>query len=238
MLDARALIPLLDLTRLDGARDADIAAFVRRAVTPYGNVAALVVWPELVGKACALRPEPTIRVATVAGFPEGPCDPGAQADACRSAIADGADEVDMVFPYRAWQAGDAVGPRETVEACRAACGERTLKVILETAAFDDAASLRRAADVALAAGADFLKTSTGKGSGGATIEAARVLVDVIAASGRDDVGFKASGGIRTYDACLPYAVLVADRLGVVDANRLRFGASGLLDDLLVRAEVS
>lgn len=225
------LIALLDLTLLDDAHASDIDSFLDGAVTPHGNVAAVVVWPEYVSRAAAAVASHGIRVATVAGFPDGPCDADRVAAQCAEAIQDGADEVDIVFAYRAWQAGDHVGPVEVVQACRTALGDHTLKVILETAAFDDPVVLRAACDAVLDAGADFLKTSTGKGPGGATPAAAAVLIQAIANQSRV-VGFKASGGVRRFQDCLPYVDLFEQSLGAPDSSRLRFGASGLLGDLL------
>lgn len=234
---ARALIPLLDLTRLDDERDPDVASFAASGLTSHGPVAALVVWPEHVAAVRAFLPDASIRVATVAGFPTGPLDSDGVAKACAAAVEDGADEVDIVFAYTAWIAGDRDGPRQVVRAASQVLKAHTLKVIFETAAFMDAGVLRDAARSAIEDGADFLKTSTGKGPGGATPAAARVLVQAIADSGRGDVGFKASGGIRTLDDCRPYVEIVASLLGEdeVGPDRLRFGASGLLNDLLAYA---
>ncbi|HRQ83240.1 MAG TPA: deoxyribose-phosphate aldolase, partial [Azospirillaceae bacterium] len=163
------------------------------------------------------------------------------AAATRAAVADGADEIDVVAPWRRFLAGDAAFFTEVLAACRAACGEGVrLKVILESGAFDDAGALRAAADLALVAGADFLKTSTGKREPGATLDAMGVFYDAIRAAGRArDVraGVKASGGVRTAEQAQAYLAQADARMGPNWAApaTFRFGASALLDGLLAVA---
>jgi deoxyribose-phosphate aldolase len=189
----------------------------------YGRFGALAVRE--------LRDSP-IKVATVANFPAADDDPDGAAREVAAQVADGVDEVDVVAPWRAHVGGDTDAVARLVRACVVAAGGRTLKVILETGSHPDAATTRAMADAALDAGADFLKTSTGKHGQGATPEAFGVLLDAVKAAGHG--GVKASGGVRTADQVDAYLALAAERLGDgwISPDHVRFGASGLLDVLL------
>ena len=146
----------------------------------------------------------------------------------------GGDEVDLVLPWRALAAGDAAGPAVLVAAVRAACAGKTFKLIIESGELRSPELTRQACSIGLDAGVDFLKTSTGKTGTGATPEAARLMLETIAAHARRDaVGFKASGGVRTVADAAVYIALVRELLGrsALTATRLRFGASGLLADI-------
>jgi len=239
---ARQALALMDLTSLnDDDSDATIEALCQRAKTPLGTPAAVCVYPAFVVTArralTAHQLGGTVNVATVANFPLGGDDIMAAAREARSAVASGADEVDVVFPYRALMAGDEETGRELVACCRQACGKATLKVILETGELRQPALIRRAAELAIEGGADFLKTSTGKGAANATLEAAEILLETIKASGpsrQQRVGFKAAGGVRTAEDAQAYLDLAARIMGPswITPDHFRFGASGLLDDLL------
>ncbi|UYG06582.1 deoxyribose-phosphate aldolase [Halomonas sp. M4R1S46] len=236
---ARQALSLMDLTSLnDDDTDATIEALCQRAKTPAGTPAAVCVYPNFIVPArralTAHRLNDTVQIATVTNFPHGNDDVMGAARETREAVASGADEVDVVFPYRALLAGDEAVGQELVEMCKAACGDKTLKVILETGELEDPARIRRAAELAVAGGADFLKTSTGKVAVNATLEAAEVLLEVIRASDRD-VGFKAAGGVRTAEDADAYLALAERLMGAawITPAHFRFGASGLLDDLLV-----
>lgn len=237
---ARRAVRLLDLTRLDPAGGEDaIAELCARAETPIGRVAAVCVLPRFVGVAreCLARAGNATHLATVVNFPGG--DHGvaaAGADAAR-AVADGADEVDLVFPHQLYQAGERDEALGMVIGCRAVCGpDVTLKVILETGAFQDARVLADAARDSIAAGADFLKTSTGRHVRGATLSAAAVLLGVIHDNG-GRVGLKVSGGITDVAAAARYLALADAIMGPDWASpaTFRIGASGLLDSLLAMA---
>ena len=152
----------------------------------------------------------------------------------RAIVDAGGDEVDLVLPWRALQAGDAAGAAAVVQAVRAACTGRTLKLILESGDLATPALIHQASVIGLDAGVDFLKTSTGKTATGATPAAARVMLQAIAAHPRGAaVGFKASGGVRKVADAAVYIALVRQILGdaAVGPQRLRFGASGLLGDI-------
>lgn len=234
-LDAlQRLIRLLDLTNLEkNAEEPAVLALCWRARTPLGPVAAVCVLPRFVSVA-RIALSSGIRIATVANFPEGRSDARQVVEEIRFALRAGADEVDVVFPYRAWLAGRSAQAKDFVSICKDAVGtERTLKMILETGAFPTAIILADAARTVIAAGADFLKTSTGRRAPGATLEAAQVLMTAIRESGRR-VGFKAAGGIHSAAEAAAYLALADDILGADWAapNTFRIGASKLLDELL------
>lgn len=230
---ARALA-CLDLTDLDEACDAAaVDALCRRARTPHGPVAAVCVWPRFVARCRAALVGSGIRVATVVNFPSGDEDVIAVRNMSRQAMIDGADEIDMVVPWRALVAGRPEAVAATVYEVRDAAGRRKLKAILETGELKDPGLIRQAADQAIAGGADFLKTSTGKVAVNATPEAAEILLAAIRDSGRT-VGLKPAGGVRTTADAAGYLEL-CDRMmgaGWATPSRFRIGASGLLTALL------
>ncbi|WP_251977987.1 deoxyribose-phosphate aldolase [Salinicola avicenniae] len=235
---ARQALSLMDLTSLnDDDTETRIAALCARTATPFGSPAAVCVYPDFIATADrALRQAGTreaVKIATVTNFPDGCVNVERASRETRAAVTAGADEIDVVFPYKALIGGDAEAGRALVSACRDACAGRTLKVILETGELQTPALIRQAADIALDAGADFLKTSTGKVAVNATLEAAELLLTAIRDSGRD-VGFKAAGGIRTAEDARAYLDLATDIMGEGWATpaHFRFGASGLLDALL------
>ena len=232
---ARIALACLDLTSLnDNDGDAEVIALCRRAAGAHGTPAALCVWPQLAATAVAHTPA-GVRVAAVANFPDGSIDvQRAVADTARIVHA-GAHEVDVVLPYRALLAGDDAACGTLLRAVRDACDGLTLKVILETGELPDVQWMQRAARLALAEGADFLKTSSGKTAVSATPEAARALLEAIAANprARTSVGFKAAGGIRTVADAARYIELVDELLGpdALTPARFRIGASALLNDI-------
>lgn len=236
---ARRLMALLDLTRLeDDADDGPVRELCVRAHASPVPPAAVCIYRRFVGAARrVLGDDSAIRVATVANFPTGDAEPRLAALECEQAIAEGADEVDVVFPWRALLAGDEAVGTDLVAACRDACAARPLKVILESGMIDSPHQLHRAAEIAIHAGADFLKTSTGKVAAGASPDAARSMLESIRASGRP-VGFKVSGGVRTLDDACRYMQLAEDVMGQgwVSPERFRIGASSLLDILLAELE--
>lgn len=232
--DARIALACLDLTSLNDNDDAAaITALAAKAAGPAGRPAALCVWPRFVAQARAEAPA-GVKIAAVANFPEGTLDTARAVADTRAIVEAGADEVDLVLPWRALQAGDAAGPAALVAAVRAACAGRTLKLIIESGELRTPELIGQACRIGLEAGVDFLKTSTGKVPVGATPEAARVMLQAIAAHPRGtQVGFKASGGVRKVAEAAPYITLVREILGpgAPGPARLRFGASGLLADI-------
>lgn len=235
MSPAERILPLIDLTSLN--HDDDAAAIERLcadAVTAHGPVAAVCLYAKFVPQARRLLEGSGVRVATVANFPKGGSDAGKASAETKAAVAAGAQEIDVVLPFAAWLAGERAKARDLIAACKAASGAQArLKVILETAALGPPAKVAEAARDAIAAGADFVKTSTGKGAGGATLEAAEAMLSEIRAAG-GSVGFKASGGIRKVAEAAAYLAL-AERILGADWPRpdsFRFGASSLLGDVL------
>ena len=246
MANARIALACLDLTSLNDHDDvADIEALCLRAQGPAGQPAALCVWPRLAAYARSRLPV-TVRVAAVANFPHGALDPEQALMDVRAIVAAGADEIDLVLPWRALLEGHGQAGASSAAASvaalvaglvaevRAACPGLLLKLILESGELATAQHIRQASLIGLDAGVDFLKTSTGKRPVGATPEAARVMLETIAGHPRGgQVGFKASGGIRSVVDAAVYIDLVRDILGAqaLGPHRLRFGASGLLGEL-------
>lgn len=223
---ARLALACLDLTSLnDGDTEADILRLCERAAGPQGMTAAVCVWPRFAALARAQLPA-GVRVAAVANFPDGSSDTARAVRDTEAIVQAGAQEVDVVLPYRDLGAAPAL-----LRAVRAACPGLTLKVILETGELQDEALIRRACGIALDAGADFLKTSTGKTAVSATPDAARWLLQAIAGGGHTQVGFKPAGGIRTVADAAVYIAMTREHLGEVTPQRFRIGASGLLNDI-------
>ncbi len=229
---ARLAISLLDLTNLDDRCTVDaIDALCKRAVER--GVAAVCVWPDFVRQAVARVDGSGVGVATVVNFPTGDERPYAVGAVTACAVDDGATEIDVVLPYRAFVGGDTAWALDVLRAARVASTGTHLKVILETGELPDQATVAAAARLAIDAGADFVKTSTGKSAVSATPEAAATMLDVIAATDRS-VGLKPSGGIRTAADAELYLDLARARLGdgYLTPATFRFGASSLLDALL------
>ncbi|WP_298822116.1 deoxyribose-phosphate aldolase [uncultured Roseibium sp.] len=240
---ARAL-GLVDLTNLnDDCTAEDITKLCARTVTDHGSVAAVCVWPRFVAQAAKELTGTGVKVATVVNFPAGGEDTEAVIAETRQAIADGADEVDLVMPYKAFVSGRKGFAEEQIIRIRAVIPEGVLlKVILETGEIKDPLLIHAASNLAIAAGADFIKTSTGKVAVNATLEAAEIMLTAIEEARRDDgervIGFKPAGGIKTAEDAAAY-LAVADRImghNWVSAHTFRFGASGLLDSLISTIE--
>ncbi len=236
---ARQALASLDLTSLNDTDDAEhIARVCGRADGRFGRAAAVCVWPRFVAQARRALPD-GIAVAAVANFPEGSADWRRAVDDTREIVHAGAQEVDVVLPYRSLIAGDLAAVRAVLDAVREACASLRLKVILESGCLPTPALIAQASTLAIAAGADFLKTSTGKVPVSATLQAAQTMLDCIAqqqqaaTTATRRVGFKASGGIRTVREAALYMDLQRAALGAdaVSPARFRIGASGLLDDI-------
>lgn len=231
---ARIALACLDLTSLnDGDTEADVIALCARAHGLHGTVAAVCVWPRFA--ALARRELPAgIAVAAVANFPDGGADIARAVRDARAIVEAGAREVDVVLPFAHLMQGNERAVADLLGAVRQACDGLVLKVILETGVLVDEALIARASQLALDAGADFLKTSTGKTPISATPAAATVMLKAIAADPRHaHVGFKASGGIRTVADATVYFALVEQIPGVqaLSPKRFRIGASSLLNDI-------
>ena len=233
---ASQALTLLDLTNLkDDCTEADIRTLCHRAVTPFGNVAAICIWPRFVAYAAGILGDTSpVAIATVVNFPSGDMAVADVVAETETAIADGANEIDLVLPYKALMAGREAEAAKMVEAVRAVCPPAVkLKVILETGELKEKALIRRASEIAIEGGADFIKTSTGKVAVNATLEAADTMLHAIRDSGQN-IGFKAAGGIGS----VPDAALYLDLASTIRGpdwampSTFRFGASGLLDNIL------
>lgn len=226
---------LLDLTSLNDDDDAAaIDNLCTRARTAFGPVAAVCIWPRFVAQAKEHLHGNGIKVAAVANFPAGGDDLALALQDTREILGEGGDEVDLVMPYNRWLAGDREAAKEMIASVKQTCGDKArLKVILETGKLGDRERIYDASRDAIAAGADMIKTSTGKIAISATLEAAEAMLLAIKDSGRD-VGFKAAGGVRDTAGAGEYLALADRMMGPdwADPWRFRFGASGLLNDLL------
>ena len=235
--DRELLIRCLDLTSLGAGDDeASVDALCARAVEPSAGrpdlaVAAVCLWPRFASMARTHLAGHPVRVAcATGGFPMADAPLARRLDEIRASLEDGADEVDVVVNRRLIDEPTALAAE--LEATRAAAGSATWKAILETGALSPD-GIRRLADAAVAAGADFLKTSTGKGPPGATPEAVSILAGRIAAAERP-VGLKVSGGVRRTREATAFLALVRGILGPSwpTPSSFRIGASALLDGLV------
>ena len=241
---ARALA-CLDLTSLNLDDTPErIDALCDRALSPAPGIdihpAAVCIYPRFVAQANARLHGSDIGVAAVANFPLGASPVDDVIREVEQALADGADEIDVVFPFRAYLAGDDETSADLVRRVAATChdGSRraTLKVILETGVLQDPSVIKAAASIAVANGADFLKTSTGKLEPAATPQAAAALLDVIVAARKSGqrIGLKVAGGVKTVAEAAGYLDLADQRLQPegAESSTFRFGASGLLNDIV------
>jgi deoxyribose-phosphate aldolase len=240
-------IAMIDLTTLEGAdTPGKVRAVCAKALRPDPSdaqappVAAVCVYPDLVSVAVeALRGSP-VKVASVAtAFPSGRASRAVKLADVADAVAAGADEIDMVIDRGAFLAGRFGAVVDEIQAVHQACGDAHLKVILETGELATYDNVRRASWLAMLAGADFIKTSTGKVAPAATLPVALVMLEAVRdfaqVSGRP-VGVKVAGGIRTAKDALRYLVVVHETAGDdwLDPARFRIGASSLLNDLLMQ----
>jgi deoxyribose-phosphate aldolase len=235
---AKLGIELMDLTSLTNSEtDQQIIELCQKAKSPAGNTAAICIYPRfipLARKTLNNQNSPEVKIATVTNFPHGNDDIDIAVAETKAAVAYGADEVDVVFPYRALIAGNSEIGFDLVKTCKAACGEQAiLKVIIETGELKTEALIKQASEISIAAGADFIKTSTGKVAINATPESARIMMQVIKDK-KPSVGFKPAGGVKTAADVQEYLEIATELLGEqwVNANNFRFGASSLLTNLL------
>ncbi|HEV7494973.1 deoxyribose-phosphate aldolase [Baekduia sp.] len=240
-------ISMLDLTTLEGAdTPGKVRQLAAKAVTPspaYPEVpscAAVCVYPTMVRAACDAVAGSGVHVASVAtGFPAGQTPLATRLEEVRLAVADGADEIDMVISRDAYLSGDDARVADEIEQIKDACGDAYLKVILETVELGSYDHIRHASMLAMDAGADFIKTSTGKAAEGATPGVILVMLEAIRdytqRTGRV-VGMKPAGGVSDSKAALSVLVLVKETLGDrwLSPDLLRIGASSVLNDLLLQ----
>lgn len=240
-------LSMIDLTTLEGNdSDGKVIQLCRKARVPYApmpglpTVAAVCVYPSMVATAKQALQGTQIHVASVAtAFPSGMAPLQVKLDDTKFAVDEGADEIDMVISRGKFLNGEYSYIFDEISAVKEACGEAHLKVILETGELETYENVRKASDIAMYAGADFIKTSTGKISPAATQPVTLVMLEAI----RDYyqktgkmIGMKPAGGIRKAKQALQYLVLVKETLGAawLTPEWFRFGASSLTNDLLMQ----
>lgn len=238
--DLKLILSCIDNTTLEGSDNAKkveelchSSLHMQDAARGINPVAAVCVYPVFARQAKELLKGSGINVACVAGaFPAGQSPIDIKAAEVKYAVAEGADEIDMVISRGALLEGDFDRVRNEVIAIKEACNGRRLKVILETGELQSPENIRKASQLAIEGGADFIKTSTGKIAVNATLEAAEVMLQEIASHRQQTgklVGFKAAGGISTPEQALPYLEFAKKYLGVENTNKqfFRIGASRL-----------
>jgi deoxyribose-phosphate aldolase len=242
-------IRMIDLTTLEGKdTPGKIHALCQKAIRPQPgdptipSVAAICVYPALIADAKEALRGSSVKVASVAtGFPSGQTFRDIKLAEVRAAASAGADEIDMVIDRGAFLSGNYGTVFDEIVEVKDACGEAHLKVILETGELETYDNVRRASILAMAAGADFIKTSTGKVVPAATLPVTLVMLEAIRdfekATGRA-VGMKPAGGIRVAKEAIQYLVVLYETLGPrwMTPDRFRFGASSLLNDVLMQIE--
>ena len=240
-------VSMMDLTTLEGAdTPGKVAHLCRKALQPmperYGcpAVAAVCVYPNMVPAAKRFLAGSAVRVASVAtAFPSGQFPLDLKLEDVRRAVGDGADEIDMVIDRGAFLAGEYAQVFDEIAEVREACGEAHLKVIFETGELQTYDNVRLASDLAMRAGAHFIKTSTGKVSPAATLPVTLVMLEAIRdffyATGAR-IGMKPAGGLRKSKEALHYLVAVKETLGDawLTPDLFRFGASSLLTDVTLQ----
>jgi deoxyribose-phosphate aldolase len=240
-------LSMVDLTTLEGAdTPGRITSLCTKAMRPdprdlsVPSVAAVCVYPDLVAHARSVLGSSNVAVASVAtAFPSGRASLNVKLLDVREAVSAGADEVDMVIDRGAFLSGRVGQVLDEVVAVKQACGSAHLKVILETGELVTYDNVRRASWIAMLGGADFIKTSTGKVSVNATLPNALVMLESVRDFGESFgrlVGVKVAGGIRSTKDALRYLVVVNETVGSawLTPDRFRFGASSLLNDLLMQ----
>jgi deoxyribose-phosphate aldolase len=241
-------VSMMDLTTLEGKdTPGKVAYLCRKALQPLDPkyevppCGAVCVYPNMVRYARKFLGDVSpVKIASVAtGFPSGQFPLRTRLEETRRAVRDGADEIDMVIDRGAFLAGDHAKVFDEIAAVKEACGAAHLKVILETGELVSYDNVRLASDLAMEAGADFIKTSTGKVSPAATMPVTLVMLEAI----RDffyatgvRIGMKPAGGIRTSKQALAYLVMVKETLGDdwLTPHLFRFGASTLVNDVLMQ----
>jgi len=240
-------IRMMDLTTLEGAdTPGKVGAMCAKARTPdpgdpsVPSVAAVCIYPSLVGVARRALRGTAVKVASVAtAFPSGQAPLEVKLADVRAAVDAGADEIDMVIDRGAFLSGRLGHVYEEVVAVKEACGDAHLKVILETGELGTYDAVRRASFVAIAGGADFIKTSTGKVAPAATLPVTLCMLEVIRDVHEETglvVGMKPAGGIRTAKQAIQYLCVLHETLGMdwLTPDLFRFGASSLLNDVLLQ----
>lgn len=242
-------LSMIDLTTLEGADTPNKVQqlcykgrHLHDQLQGLPSVAAICVYPTMVKVAKKALEGSSVKVASVAtAFPSGQAPKSVKIADTRFAVAEGADEIDMVISRGHFHSGDHAFVYDEIAAVKEACGDARLKVILETGELGTYDKVRLASDIAIAAGADFIKTSTGKIEPAATMEVTLVMLHAIRdhylRTGRM-VAMKPAGGIRKSKEALHYLMMVKEELGPewLDPHWFRFGASSLANDILMQLQ--
>jgi len=240
-------LSMIDLTTLEGKdTEGKVRQLCYKAMHPHDalqgipTVAAICVYPTYVGVAKKALEGSDIQVASVAtAFPSGQANIEAKLSDTKFAVDQGADEIDMVISRGQFLAGNYQFVFDEIATIKEACGKAHLKVILETGELDTLDNVRKASEISMYAGADFIKTSTGKIQPAATLQVTYVMLDAIKdfylKTGKI-IGMKPAGGISTSKIALQYLVMLNEVLGEkwMTKNYFRFGASSLANDLLMQ----
>jgi deoxyribose-phosphate aldolase len=240
-------LSMIDLTTLEGKdTNGKVRQLCYKAMHPHDSiknlptVAAICVYPSHVSTAKKALQGSDIKVASVAtGFPSGQSSLDAKLNETKFAVEQGADEIDMVISRGQFLAGNYQYVFDEIASIKEACGKAHLKVILETGELDTLDNVREASEIAMFAGADFIKTSTGKIQPAATLQVTYVMLDAIKdfylRTGKM-IGMKPAGGISTAKIALQYLVMLNEVLGEkwMNKNYFRFGASSLVNDILMQ----
>jgi deoxyribose-phosphate aldolase len=241
------IIRMIDLTTLEGQDTAGkVAQLSAKAIRPdpldpeIPSTASVCIYPNMVKYAVQATEGTAVKVCSVATyFPSGLADTDLKVEEASRVVKDGADEVDMVIDRGAFLSGEYFKVFDEIRRVKDACGDAHLKVILETGELGTLDNVRRASMLAMAAGGDFIKTSTGKIHPAATLPVTLVMLEAIRdfqdATGAM-VGMKPAGGIRTSKDAIKYLVVLNETLGVdwMTPEWFRFGASSLLNDVLMQ----
>ena len=243
----KMVVSMMDLTTLEGKdTPGKVAYLCRKAIQPadprFGvpSCAAVCVYPNLVRAARMFLGDSPVHVAAVAtAFPSGQMPLSVKLEDVRLAIAEGADEIDMVIDRGAFHTGERARVADEIAAVKQVCGDVHLKVIFETGELGSYDQVRICSDLAMRAGADFIKTSTGKVAPAATLPVTLVMLEAIRDFYYDTgrrIGMKPAGGIRTAKESLAYLVMLAETLGDdwLTPDLFRFGASTLANDVLMQ----
>lgn len=233
---AQQTLGLIDLTTLnDNDTDEIVIALCEKASTEFGSVPAVCIFRQFIPTAKKYFADNNlnVKIATVTNFPHGGADMELALRETQEAIDLGADEVDIVFPYKSLMAGDQAIGAEMIKKAKEICGTKVLKVIIESGELKTPELIALASDISIANGADFIKTSTGKVPVNATLEATEIMLNAINKSGRN-CAFKAAGGVRLVSEAKDYLDLTAKIMGAewINSDNFRFGASSLLGDVL------
>ncbi|MEO6778922.1 MAG: deoxyribose-phosphate aldolase [Gemmatimonadaceae bacterium] len=239
-------VSMVDLTTLEGKdTPGKVASLCQKAVQPSSDrtippVAAVCIYPSLIKEARKHLADSPVKIASVAtAFPSGQSSLKVRLQEVKYAVNAGADEIDMVINRGLFLAGEYDAVQDEIAAVVDACGDATLKVILEVSELESYDSIRAASFLAMQVirQGDFIKTSTGKAGGSATLANTQVMIEAIRDFYLDTgtaIGMKPAGGIKTAKQALHYLVAVKETLGDawLNSSRYRFGASSLLNDLL------